>query len=127
MHVPDIPQIILPSRVCANSFFPRMYELEYTGHNRTWEWRRTFRKATDELVQKLFCCDLKVEWVSTRLDEGVEECECEHGYVWVPVVHESSDEHRGFSRSTYRLDYGSAHTNVLSSKPMMRTCLPSFG
>lgn len=117
MHIPNIPQIILPSRLCANAFLPRMYELEYAGHDRTWERRRTFRKATDELVQKLFCCDLEVECVSAGLDEGIEECECEHGYVGVPVVHESGDEHRGFSRSTYIHIY-----DTMSSQRRMQSC-----
>lgn len=104
MHIPDVPQILLPPRLRANAFFPRMDQLENARHYWTGEGRRSFRKAADELIQKLLRRYLEMKWVSTRLHEGVEQRQSEDGDMWIPIVRQSGDKHGCIPRAVeYKL------------------------
>ena len=86
MHIPDISEILLPPRLGTDAFLPAVNEIQYSRHDRTGKRGRSFRESADELVQKLFGGDLEVQWVSARLDEGVEEGKGENSDVGGPVV-----------------------------------------
>lgn len=94
VHIFDIPQILLPARLGADTLLPSMNELQNPRHDWAGEGRWAFRESTDELVQKFFGGNLEVEWVAARLDEGVEKCECEDGDMRVSVVCKTCYEHR---------------------------------
>jgi len=54
-----------------------MNKLEDARHNGTGERRRAFWEPSDELVEEFFGGDLKVEWISAHLNEGIEQTEGE--------------------------------------------------
>jgi hypothetical protein len=97
MHITNVPQIIAPARFHANTLLPAMNKLEYAGHNGSGERGRAFWEPSDELVEEFFGGNLKVEWISTHLDEGIEQTDGEKRDVWIAVVHCLNDEHRSFS------------------------------
>lgn len=99
MHVADIPQIFLPSRFRTDRLFPGVDELEDTCHDGSGEWRWPFRKPTDELIEELFRAYLQMEWISTRLNEGVEECKSQHGDMGISMIDEPDGQRRSFPRS----------------------------
>lgn len=74
-----------------------MDKLEYARHNGTGERGRAFWEPSDELVEEFFGGNLKVEWISAHLDEGIEQTDGENGDMWIAVVHCLNDEHRSFS------------------------------
>ena len=74
-----------------------MNKLEDPGHNGTGERRRAFWEPSDELVEEFFGGNLKVEGISTHLNERVEQTEGEKRDMWIAVVHCLDDEHRSFS------------------------------
>lgn len=75
-----------------------MYELENARHDGTGEGRRPFRESTDEFVEELFCAYLQMEWVSTPLNEGVEEGKSQHGDMGISVIDEPDSQRRSFPR-----------------------------
>ena len=100
MHISDIAQVLLPPGFLADSFLPSVDELEDSGHHWTREWRRSFRKASHELIEEFFGRDLKVEGISAGLDEGIEKRQGQDGDMWIAMVCQSGDGHRCFSRAT---------------------------
>jgi len=58
MHVPYIPQILLPSRRGTDPLFPRMDQFQNPLHNWTWERWWSFWETTDEFVEEFFGGDL---------------------------------------------------------------------
>ena len=102
MHVPDVAEVILPSRVDADALLPAVDEIEDLLHDRARERRRPLGEAADELIKKLLGRDLEVEGVSAGLDESLEQCEGEHGDVGIAVVNEPRDGHRRFAGAAFR-------------------------
>ena len=99
MHIPDIPEIVSPSRFDANTFLPAVDKLEDAAHDRVGERRRSLRETLDELIEELFSRDLQMKRVSARLDEGVEQREGEHAGVWISMVRKPNDGHGCFTRT----------------------------
>ena len=73
MHIPDKTKVVLVSGCLADGASPFFNGLEdlvlYSTGSQWWP----LRKATNELVQKLFCAYLQVEWVAAVLNADVEE------------------------------------------------------
>jgi hypothetical protein len=76
-----------------------MNEFENARHDRIRKWWWAFGETPDELVEELFCRNLKVEWISAHLDKGIEQSEGEERDVRIAVIHCLDDKHRGFSRA----------------------------
>jgi hypothetical protein len=72
MHIADVSQVIAPTRFYADALLPGMDELEDARHDGTRERGWAFREPSDELVEELFCGDLKVKRISAHLDKGIE-------------------------------------------------------
>ena len=102
MHITNVCEVILPSRLDTDALFPTMNEIKNLLHDRARERRRPLRKASDELIQKLLGGDLEVEGVSAGLDESLEQREGEHGDVGIAVVNEPRDGHRRFAGAAFR-------------------------
>ena len=98
MHIPYIPEVFFPFRFRADGLFPGMNELKDTCHHGSWERRWPFGKSADEFVKKLLSTYLQMKWVSTGLNERVEEGESEHGNMWISVIDESDSQHRSLPR-----------------------------
>ena len=102
MHITDVGEVILPSRLDTDPLFPTVNEIKNLLHDRARERRRSLREAADEFVQKLLGGDLKVEGVSAGLHESFEQREGEHGDVRIAVVNEPRDGHRRFAGAAFR-------------------------
>jgi hypothetical protein len=100
MHVANVAEIVLPSRVLADSLLPGVDEFEDASHDGTRERRRALGKAADQFVEKLLGRYLEVKRISTALDEGVQKRKREHRNMRVPVVHQPHSYHRRLSRPT---------------------------
>jgi len=72
MHIADVSQVIAPTRVRADTLLPAVNKLEDARHDRARKGGWAFREPSDELVEELFCGDLKVKWISAHLDKGIE-------------------------------------------------------
>lgn len=72
--------------------------LERLAHHWSHQHRWSLRKSPHELVQKLFRRNLQMKWVSTLLDERIEQVKSQHGYVWIPIVDHPHALHRSFTR-----------------------------
>ena len=102
MHITNVGEVILPSRLDTNALFPTVNKIEDLLHDRTRERRRSLREAADEFVQKLLGGDLEVEGVSAGLDESLKQREGKHGDVGIAVVNEPRDGHRRFAGAAFR-------------------------
>jgi hypothetical protein len=75
-----------------------MNEFKDTCHHGPWERRWPFGKSADEFVKKLLGTYLEMKWVSTGLNERVDEGKSEHGNMWISVIDESDGQHRSLPR-----------------------------
>ena len=123
MHVPDVPQILSPSRFDTDALLPAVDELHDARHDRIGERRRPLRKTPDKFVEEFFSRDLQVKWISARLDERLEQGESKDRDVWISMVCEAGDQHRCFARTRMRkgLEWGQPEDEVA-----VHTCSPSW-
>lgn len=73
MHVSNVNQILSVLACDANCCFPFLYQFENLLLGRAREYGRPLRESLDELIEKLFCCNLQVEWVAAILDEVIQK------------------------------------------------------
>jgi len=75
-----------------------MDEFEDARHDGSGKRRRAFRKPTDELIEEFFGAYLEMKWISACLNEDVNECESEHGDMWISVIDEPDGQRRCLPR-----------------------------
>ena len=75
-----------------------MDELKNACHDGSREGGWPLRKPTDEFIEEFFRAYLQMEWISTRLNEGVKEGESEHGDMGISVIDKSDGQHRSLPR-----------------------------
>ena len=76
IHIADVAEVVFPTTINTDALLPGVNEVQDLLHNRSREWRRALRKASDELIEELLGRNLQVEGVAALGDKGFEQGEC---------------------------------------------------
>lgn len=100
-----------------------MDELENACHDGAGEGRWPFRKSTDEFIEELFRAYLQMKRISTRLNEGVNEGESQHGDMGISMIDESDGQHRSLPRSEVTINIDKRRSDDPKSSENVRVGL----